>query len=147
MRDTGMEWVNGEILEDIDYADDLALPSEGIEDAQEKMTRLARRAKEVGLRINAKKMEVLRMNCWDHTPVTLEGQVLRNVESFIYLGSTLNETGGLHKDFGVWIRKAWGSFTKMRTIWNLRVYRLRTKLRLFTSIVKSNSCMVASVGC
>ena len=82
-RSKRYQWVNGEILEDIDYADDLALPSEGIEDAQEKMTRLARRAKEVGLRINAKKTEVFRMNCWDQTPVTLEGQVLRNVESFI----------------------------------------------------------------
>ena len=41
VRDTGVEWVNGEILEDIDYADDLALPSEGIEDAREKMPRLA----------------------------------------------------------------------------------------------------------
>ena len=47
-RDTGVEWVNGEILEDIDYADDLALPSEGYEDAQEKMTRLARRARGCG---------------------------------------------------------------------------------------------------
>ena len=35
-RDTGVEWVEGEILEDLDYADDLALVLEGVDDAQEK---------------------------------------------------------------------------------------------------------------
>ena len=136
-RDTGVEWVNGEILEDIDYADDLALPSEGYEDAQEKMTRLARRARGVGLKVNAKKTEILRLNCWDQSPITLEGQVLRDVDNFTYLGSTLNKTGGSHEDIGARIGKAWGSFTKMRSIWSSRVYRLKTKLRLFSSIVKS----------
>ena len=29
-RDTGVEWVEGEILEDLDYADDLALVLEGV---------------------------------------------------------------------------------------------------------------------
>ena len=36
-RDTGVEWVDGEVLEDVDYADDLALLSDDTEDAQEKM--------------------------------------------------------------------------------------------------------------
>ena len=115
----------------------MALPSEGYEDAQEKMTRLARRARGVGLKVNAKKTEILRLNCWDQSPITLEGQVLRDVDNFIYLGSTLNKTGGSHEDIGARIGKAWGSFTKMRSIWSSRVYRLKTKLRLFSSIVKS----------
>ena len=33
IEDTGLGWVEDEILEDLDYADDLALPSESIEDA------------------------------------------------------------------------------------------------------------------
>ena len=53
-------------------------------DAQEKMTRLARRDRGVGLKVNAKKTEILRLNCWDQSPITLEGQVLRDVDNFIY---------------------------------------------------------------
>ena len=45
-----VEWVNGEILEDLDYAVDLALVSEYFDDLQEKSKRLDKRARRVGLK-------------------------------------------------------------------------------------------------
>ena len=79
-RDTGVQWVGNEVLEDADYADDLALTPEGVEDAQEKATRLIRKAKLVGLKVNAKKMEIL-MNVWDQSPVVMNDQNLKDVVS------------------------------------------------------------------
>ena len=38
-------------MEDLDYADDLALISEGVDDVQEKIGRLVRKAKTVGLTV------------------------------------------------------------------------------------------------
>ena len=35
-RDTGVEYVEGEILEDLDYMDDFALVSEGVDDLKKK---------------------------------------------------------------------------------------------------------------
>jgi hypothetical protein len=46
---------HGTLLEDLDYADDLGLVSNNFEDAQEKMTRLSKKAKTVGLKVSAKK--------------------------------------------------------------------------------------------
>ena len=56
-------------MEDVNYADDLALPSEELEDVQEKIIRLSRKTKSVGLKINTKKTEILRKNCWDQNPI------------------------------------------------------------------------------
>ena len=64
-RDTGVAWLEDEVLEDLDYADDLALTSEGIDDTQEKIVRLVRKAKKLGLKVNVKKTKILRMNCPD----------------------------------------------------------------------------------
>ena len=87
-----IEWLGGEVPEDINFADDLALPSENFNDAQEKMTRLASKAKSVGLKVNAKNTQILGMNSWDDSPVVLNGAELKDVEFFVYLGSTLNKT-------------------------------------------------------
>jgi hypothetical protein len=54
-RKTGIEWFEGEVLENLDYADDLGLVSENFEDTQEKMTRLARKTKNLGLKVSTKK--------------------------------------------------------------------------------------------
>ena len=53
-RDTGVEWLNGEVTEDINYTDNLALPSKSFEDAQERIIRLSRKAKAVRLKVNEK---------------------------------------------------------------------------------------------
>ena len=83
-HDTGVKWVDGKVLEDLDYADDIALVSEGFDDLQEKSKRLERRAKKAGLHINVDKTEVLRVNVGDDQKVVVQGKELRDVEPFIW---------------------------------------------------------------
>jgi sensor histidine kinase YesM len=61
----GVRWIGEEILEDLDYADNLGLVSENFEDTQEKMNRLAEEARVMGLKVSAKKTEILRINTKD----------------------------------------------------------------------------------
>lgn len=57
---TGAKWIDGEKLEAVDYADDFAaLVSDDVKDVQEKMARLARRARGARLNVNVKKTQVM----------------------------------------------------------------------------------------
>ena len=136
-RRTGIEWVDGEVLEDVDFSDDLGLVSENVEDAQEKIKRLARKAKSVGLKVSAKKTQILRLNSSNATKILVEGQELEEVDKFVYLGGTLTKTGGSSEDVDSRIRKARAAFVNLSKIWSSNVYSARTKLTLFNSIVKS----------
>ena len=59
---TGIRWEFMSKLEDLDFADDIALLSSTQQHAQVKATRLNEYAAQTGLRINKKKTEVLRIN-------------------------------------------------------------------------------------
>ena len=66
-------------MEDLDYADDLALTSEGVDKTQEKIGRLVRKAKKVGLNVNVRKMKILRLNCPDNRKIFIREEELEEV--------------------------------------------------------------------
>jgi hypothetical protein len=136
-RQEGIEWVNEEILEDLDYADDLGLLSGNFDDLQEKTTRLNENAKKVGLKISIKKTEVMRVCTEEERRVKVEGVELKEVEEFTYLGSKISKTGGTEEDVLARVQKAKASFASLSQIWKSSVYGQMTKLRLFNAIVKS----------
>ena len=69
-------------LDDLDFADDLALMSHSHRKKQDKTTDLARISAQVGLKINKKKTMILRFNTTCERPIKLEGQGLEEVETF-----------------------------------------------------------------
>ena len=68
---TGIQWTLIKQLEDLDFADDVALLSHKQQDAQEKLHRVAEEAEKTGLQINIKKTEVMRVNNKQKDPVQL----------------------------------------------------------------------------
>ncbi|KAJ4926510.1 hypothetical protein JOQ06_025568 [Pogonophryne albipinna] len=82
------------VLTDLDYADDISLLSDSVEQAQELLNRVELECAKVGLRLNAKKTEVITYNILtEHPPLTTtEGTVLKEVKDFKYLGSWVNST-------------------------------------------------------
>ena len=134
---TGVKWTDDETLEDLGYADDIALVSEKFEDLQQKTTRLNQVAKGVGLKINCKKSEILRVNALEEGKIRIEETELKEVERFIYLGSYLSKTGGSEEDMQNRITKAQFAFRSLNNIWKSSVYSTNTKLKLFGAIVKS----------
>ncbi|VDP62419.1 unnamed protein product [Schistosoma curassoni] len=72
----------------------------------------------VGLNIHNEKTNVLKYNTENTNPNTLDGQTLEDVECFTYLGSIIDEQGGLDTDVNVSIDRARTTFLQLNTIWN-----------------------------
>ena len=118
---------------DLDFADDIALLTEEIHQAQEVLLRLEEEAQKVGLFCNEKKTELQVFN--HETPVeitTKSGKLLKVVDNFKYLGSWTQSTS---KDFEIRKALAWNVCHKMRKIWKSSLKR-KMKLHLFISTVE-----------
>ena len=72
-------------LEDLDYADDLALFSHNHDQMQGKTTRLAVTSEKTGLKLNRGKSKVTRINTTNENPITVGGEQLEEVDSFTYV--------------------------------------------------------------
>ena len=99
-------------ITDADYADDIALLSDFVQDAQIILHNLETASKEVGLYLNAKKTEYMCFN-QDGDIKTLDGEQIQKVTQFTYLGSNTNT----EKDITIRIAKAWKALDKMTKIW------------------------------
>ena len=116
-------------MTDMDFADDLALLSNLVEEAQELLNRVEVSARSVGLLINGKKTEVMPINCSDPVILyTLSKEILKIVEDFKYLGS---RTASTENDIAV--RKA---LNKLDKIWK-SVLSNEVKLNTFTTLIES----------
>ena len=69
--------------------------------------------------------------------IILEGNPLEEVDTFCYLGSMADGTGGTEVDVKARIGKARAAFTQLGTVWRARKISRKTKLRLFNACVKS----------
>ncbi|KAL0165193.1 hypothetical protein M9458_040946 [Cirrhinus mrigala] len=134
-RNNGIQWTPWTQLEDLDFADDLALLSHN--QMQDKTTRLATTSARTGLVINRRKTELMKINTTVSTPVTGGGEPIQEVESFVYLGSTADTQGGTDRDVTARIGKARAAFVMLKNIWASREITTATKLRIFNSNVKS----------
>lgn len=133
----GIWWTLFSVLEDIDFADDLALVSHTHQHMQEKTSCLSYFAQQVGLKINQKKSEVMALNISDPLPIHVNGEALITTNEFTYLGSTVRYDGGAHTDIKNRINKARNAFRMLNNIWKSQQYRIKTKLNLYQSCVLS----------
>ena len=136
-RQNGIQWSPFTQLDDLDFADDIALLAHRLDQSQNKLHEVATAAAQTGLQISIKKTKVLRANTQNKTPISLNGQDLGEVQSFTYLGSEVNGEGGTERDVAARISKARVAFGMLGNIWRESKISLHTKLRLFNSNVKS----------
>nr|KAG5711935.1 hypothetical protein BaRGS_026376 [Batillaria attramentaria] len=97
-RENGIQWTLWTQLDDLDFADDLALLSHSHSQMQDKTTCLEATSAGTGLKINRKKTELMKFNTTANTPVTVGGEPIREVESFVYLGSVVDGQGGTDRN-------------------------------------------------
>ena len=115
-------------MDDLDFADDLALLSHSHNQMQDKTTRLERTSAGTGLKISKKKTELMKINASSGNPVTIGREPIREVESFVYLGSIIDQQGGTDRDVAARIGKARGAFIMLKNIWASKKISLKTKL-------------------
>ncbi|VDP88547.1 unnamed protein product, partial [Schistosoma mattheei] len=98
MKTSTFEGKHGMQLDDLDFADDLALLPQTQQQMQEKTTSVVAASAAEGLNIHKGKNKILRYNTACTNPVTLDGEDVEDVKSFTYLGSIINEHGGSDAD-------------------------------------------------
>ena len=78
------------VLNDLDFADDIALLESTIPRAQVQLTSTAAAAKDLGLIIGVPETKYMTMNCHPHPTLQVYGESINHVTDFIYLGSKSN---------------------------------------------------------
>ena len=135
-RNNGIQWTLWTQLDDLDFADDLALLSHNQSQMQDKTTRLETVSAGTGLKISRKKPERMKINSAANTPVTVGGEPIREVDSFSYLGSAIDRQEGTDRDVTARIGKTRAAFVMLKNIWASKAISTKTKLCIFNSNVK-----------
>ncbi|VDP51351.1 unnamed protein product [Schistosoma margrebowiei] len=114
----GIQWTTGNQLDYLDFVDDLHLLSRTHEQIQIKAASVAAVSASVGLNILKGKTKALKLKTENSNPITLDGETPKDVESFTYLGSIIDEQGGSDADINARISKATSAFLQLKNIWN-----------------------------
>ncbi|VDP00101.1 unnamed protein product [Schistosoma mattheei] len=77
----GIQWTSRMQLDDLDFADDLALLSQTQQQMQEKTTSVAAASAAVGLNIHKEKSRILRYNTTCNNPITIDGEDLERCKN------------------------------------------------------------------
>jgi len=105
-RKTGIQWTVTTSLEDLDFADDLALLSHRIQDIRDKTQVLEVQGAKVGLKINVTKKKLIRIGTKRDDGVSVVDGRIEEVDEFTYLGSIVGKKGGTDEDIQTRIGKA-----------------------------------------
>ena len=97
--------------------------------AQAKLNRTARAAKELGLIISVPKTEYMTANCHPQPPLQVYGEAIKHVTDFKYLGSQMASSASNFKRRKVSL--AWGAFWKLDRLWRSSELPISTKIKLF----------------
>jgi len=136
-RKNGIQWSISTQLDDLDFADDIALLAHNHRQMQEKTDIIEQTSRNIGLKINKGKSKILRVKSKNTDPITVRGEPLEDVNSFCYLGSIINSEGGVEEDVKTRIQKARQAFVGMGHVWASKTFKEKTKIKLFNSNVKA----------
>ena len=133
----GIRWTLTSVLEDLVYADDIALLAYRHQDIQAKTNALATTAGNLGLKINSKKTRHVRMSSKTNESIMVNREVVDEVDHFTYLGSKVSTSGDGEEEVLVQISKASQAFASLRGPWRSKNITQKTKIRFFKSNVLS----------
>jgi len=85
-------------LEDLDFADDLALLSHRIQDMMDKARALEDQGAKVASKMNAAKTKLMHIGTKRGDSVLIAGERVEEVDEFTYLGSIVSMKGGTDQD-------------------------------------------------
>ena len=140
MRETtqtarGIQWTPYRRLEDLDFADDVALLSHTHKDMQDKLDALNTAAAKYGLKINRSKTKYMRLNANSTRPLSIGTHQLDEVEHFCYLGSVISSTGGTIEDIQSRTAKARATYGRLQNIWKSSKLSRNTKVSIYKTCV------------
>ena len=134
-RKNGIQWTLWKQLDDLDFANDIALLAHTYQQMQEKTTKLEKSATKLGFSASKAKTKCMRMNTTSTTPIMLQTGDIEDVSSI--LGSTVSTTRGTDDAVKARTGKVRVGFNILQKIWKSRDITTSVKLQLFNRNVKS----------
>ena len=134
--------VMSSLLRDLLYADDCDIVTHAEEDMQIIMDCFDRACAAFGLQISVDKTKVMytpsRENSYHEPNIFVKGQRLAVVDSFVYLGSKLTQSGLLDGEVEARIEKASSAFGRLEDrAWSKRGIKIPTKVGIYRTAVLS----------
>ena len=83
------------------------------------------------------KTKAKRMNTNNNKLIEIDGTAVDNVKHFIYLGTTVCETGGTNKDIRRRLSHARLAYNKLKSVWSNSQFGRKTKMKILKSNVLS----------
>ncbi|CAH8621659.1 unnamed protein product [Schistosoma intercalatum] len=117
--------------------DNLDLLSHTHKQMQGKTTSVAAASASEDLNIHKGKCKIPKYNTTNTNPITPDGEILQEVETFTYLVSIIDERGELDADVKARIGKARAAFLQLKNICNSKQLSINIKVRIFNTNVKA----------
>ena len=130
--------IQGEVIKDLRFADDIDLLATSEKDLQDQMCMVHEDGESMGLHINIEKTKVLVMGSSTQAHIEISGEMIECVEQFVYLGSLITRNNDCSKEIQRRIGIASSVFGSMKEIWGSQNISLRNKLRILDCCVFSS---------
>ena len=102
-------------LDDLDFADEIALTSSTKQQIQDKTTKLEEEARQVGYRVSTEETKVLRIKARNQDKIVVNFEIdVEDVDELPYLGVSACKEGGGMKDLKNSQSKARGAFIRWK---------------------------------
>ena len=126
------------VIREMLFADDAALVTYTMEDLQQLIDKLSHACKEFGLTISIKKTKVMGQGIVSPPSINIDNVTLDAVDSFTYLGSTIESNLSLDAEINTRIAKAAAVMSKLnRRVWQNNNLTQMTKLCVYQACVLS----------
>ena len=126
------------LIRELLFADDAALVSHSPSGLQSLLDQLSEACSEFGLIISTKKTVVMHQADTPDIPITINGNELKTVDDFTYLGAVISSNCMLDKEIPSRIGKAATTFSRLRSrAWQNKYLTEHTKARIYECCVLS----------
>jgi hypothetical protein len=130
--------INGEMLTDLRFADDVALTTTSVKDMDEQLNRLNRESKKVGLQMHKGKTKFM-TNFTTQETITIENHQIEKVDKYKYLGQTLKMDNTTEEEILTRIKAGWRSFGMHKHILTDKDIPMSLRSRVF------NQCVLTTI--
>jgi hypothetical protein len=126
-------------ITDLDFADDAALLADSLDVFKSALEVFSHEAGKLGLQVSWAKTKVQSLSPWTQTPddLVIGTEKVEAVTDFTYLGSVISQDCTSTRDVNRRIGIASSTMGRLRKIWSSKRLSLKTKLRLYNSLVIS----------
>jgi Reverse transcriptase (RNA-dependent DNA polymerase)/Domain of unknown function (DUF6451) len=130
--------INGELISDLRFADDIALLSEKEDGLQLLVNKVAESSSKMGMRINVAKTEIQALGKDENKfKIHVYGQQLQQVDNFVYLGGSISSRNGSEGDISRRVGLARGNFHALKNVWTSKEISKATKLKVYETLILS----------